>query len=344
MKCSFLLSVFFLPLLIACATQGERPPLWVTNREAAYPDRDWLCFVESAGDRNTAEAAALSALSQIFRVDIQSVTGTNQTLVSQIQKNSGKSVSQSEEFRRFAQDITLVSSASGLIGLERDFWTAKNGSVIYAIVRMNRGECAVRYKALIAQNEKFISLLTKGAEELNGTFDACANLSFAASVAELTDNYCAVLSVLEKGAIPPPAYGNAAAIKLLLREAAREIVIVVKVSGDIDSRIEKAFSAFFTKQGFRTAEPSTERPYLLNAVFRVEDVPQQDQSFVYARFVLNAALAGKDGAEVLSYSANDRVGHVSPQEARQRAIRRAEEAITETGFAKEFDGWFSSLL
>jgi bisphosphoglycerate-independent phosphoglycerate mutase (AlkP superfamily) len=76
----------------------------------------------------------------------------------------------------------------------------------------------------------------------------------------------------------------------------------------------------------------------------VEDAPQQNRDFVYARFVLNAVLTGKDGAEVLSFSANDRVGHTSQEEARQRAIRKAEEIITDTDFAKEFDAWFSSLL
>lgn len=342
--------IFFTTLIIAlcagytaCATaagSGNNAPLWVTDTEAAYPDKDWLCFVESGASKAAAEAAALNALAQSVRVDVQSVTAASQSMVRDIQKNGGKAVSRSAEFASFTQEINAASSVQGLVGLERDFWTAKNGEV-YALVRMNRAQCAARYQPLIAENEKLIALLLGRAEELRGTFDAYAGLALAVNAAELTDNYIAILTVLRpETAGSRPAYGSAGAVEARRRDEARSIAVKVTVRGDVDGRIEKAFAAVLSERGFSAGEGA----YTLQVDFRLEDAPQQDTRFAYARFVITAGLRNRNGAEQFAWSANDREGHASAPEARQRAIRTAEGLIAGAGFAAEFDAWFASLL
>jgi hypothetical protein len=247
--------------------------------------------------------------------------------------------------RNLSNEITAVSEVSGLIGVQRDVWTDGRGGLVYASARMNRAEGATRYKALIQENEKLIETLKASAKRASGTFTAYENLTFAASAAELTDNFYTILGVLNPGAANQrPAYGNAEAIRSSLREEAALIVVQVEVSGDVDSRLSKAFASVFSKRGFRTSgAASAERPYTLKADFKTEDAPNNDTRYKYVRFVLTAVLMGKDGAELLSFSETGREGHAIPGEAQQRVIRSTETVITEGGFAEEFDAYLDSL-
>lgn len=330
----------------ARAPKGKVPaaPAWVTNKEAAYPNGEWLCFVEAAPDRSGAETAAMNALAQAVRVDVHSATAANMSMVSQIQKNGGKTLSQSAEFKSFAQELSVVSSVQGLMGVEKDFWNAPNGEV-YAMARMNRAQCAARYAALIGENERLIGLIKTRAAEQRGSFDAYAGLSFAEGLAEMTDNFIAIRSVLRPETTgTAPSYGNAGAVKALAQEAARSITVKVSVSGDVDKRLEKALAAVFSRRGFKTGSGG----YTLRADYSVEDAPQATDRGVFARFVLTAALEDSGGRAVLEWSESDREGHASIQEARQKALRRAETLIAgtddEPGFAGAFGDWFASLL
>jgi hypothetical protein len=214
---------------------------------------------------------------------------------------------------------------------------------------MNLTESAIRYRALIRENEALIGSLKETANKTVGTFEAYESLNLAASVAELTDNFYTILGVLEPGtARERPAYGNADAIRALMREQTALIAVQVEVAGDIDSRIAKAFASVFSKRGFRTGAASgvneyTSKPYTLKADFKLEDAPFGDRRYEYVRFVLTASLRSKDGVEILSFSVNDREGHTILREAQQRAIRNAETVITEGDFARVFDAYLGSL-
>jgi hypothetical protein len=318
--------------------------LWVTNPQAAYPDADWLWAVETGSDRTTAENAALNALAQIFRVDVQGVTRSNQVLTSKVQRNNRKETSETAQIRSLSEEVTAVSNVFGLIGVQRDVWTGSPDGLVYASVRMSKTESAARYRVLIKENEALIGSLKEAANKADGTFEAYESLSLAANVAELTDNFYTILSVLEPNAANQrPAYGSADAIRALMREQIALIVIWVEVSGDVDSRISKAFASVFSKRGFRTAAGGANKPYTLKAGFKLEDVAFDDPRYKYTRFVLTASLIDKDGAELLSFSENNREGHTIQREAQQRALRGAETVITEGSFAKVFDVFLDSL-
>jgi hypothetical protein len=297
--------------------------------------------VEPGADRNAAEAAAMNSLAQFFRVDILSAVTANQTLVSRISQNNQETIGENAEYRQFAQNVTLLSQVSGLTGIEKDFWTGKDGTV-YALVRMNRAACAAWYRSEIETNEKLIALVLQRAEERAGTFEGRANLRFAEAAAELTDNLYSILSLLQKGgAGRAAAYGSAVEVRLLKQRAAA--LVEVRVQGDIDGRIGQAFSAVFSGQGF-TVAPEGAGGYVLEADFRLEDAPAAGSDYVFVRYVLDGVLKGRDGTRLVGISENSREGHVIRQQAEQRAIRAAEGVITGKGFAEKFDAYLDSLL
>lgn len=290
----------------------------------------------------------MTALVRVFKVDVQAITRSSRVIENKVQRKKGKETGETGEDRKLLQELMTVSAVSGLAGVRRDVWADKRNNVVYASARMNRAEGAARYTALIQENEALIRSLQEAAEKASGSFTAYADLGFAAGIAELTDNFYNILGVLNPDAANQgPAYGNANRIRSSLREQTALIVIRAAVTGDVDSRIAKAFASVFSKQGFRTAAAAgsspADRPYTLKADFKTEDAPFDDTQYYYTRFILTASLMDKEGNELLSFSANDREGHRSQNESKQRAIRSAETVITESGFAKEFDAYLDSL-
>ncbi|MDR2516036.1 MAG: hypothetical protein LBC88_01495 [Spirochaetaceae bacterium] len=327
-------------LLFSCATQGAvNAPLWVRDREAAYPNGEWLCAVETAANKSAAEAAALAALAQSFRMDVAAVVRAGETYVSRIQQTGGTGIAASAEFRSVAREVSAVSSVSGLSGVEREYWAAPNGEV-WALARMNRAEAAARYSAAIAEHEKLIALLRETAAARSG-IDAWAALASAADAAALADNWYAMRSVLRpETAGTVPAYGGEASLRATMREAARGVAIDLRVGGTGGVRAATAFAEVFTSRGFRTGAGS---PYVLQALSALEDTDQSGGGFVYARWNVSAVLADSAGAELFAWSDTGREGHTSRPEARERALRKTE-AVISAGFAEAFDAWAASRL
>jgi hypothetical protein len=285
----------------------------------------------------------MNALARFFRVDILSTATASQTLVNHISQNNKETSGGSAEYRRFDQDLTLLSRVSGLTSIEKDVWIGKDGTV-YAMVRMNRAVCAGRYRSEIEANENLIALVQQRAEERAGSFESRTNLRFAETAAEYTDNLYSILSLLLKdGAGRKAAYGSASEVRLLKQRATAMVAVEVQVQGDIDGRIDHAFSAVLSERGFTVAAEGAGR-YVLEADFRLEDEPAAVSEYVFVRYVLDGVLKGRDGTRLVGISENGREGHLIQQQAEQRAIRAAEGVITGKGFAEKFDAYLDSLL
>jgi hypothetical protein len=332
-------------LVFSCAgsPQSKPPPLWVTEPEKAYPDRDWLCVVEAEQDAKLAERAAVIRLSQVFRVDLVSVTDANRQFAETVSSVKGKTRLITSQSSDIAQELISTSAVSGLIGLQVESWSNPNGRS-YANARMNRKECSARYSSMIRENEKVIGGLLEEAERNPRTFEAFQMLNLAYSFALVTDNFHILLTVLDPSSISNrPSYGNAQAVKTLAQNAGRSIAVTVKVDGDNGGRIEKAFTECFNSRGFRTGAAG-DNPYVLSASLQLEDADiANPNNYKYARYVLNYSLKDRKGVELFSSSDNGREGHLTESEARQRAIRAAEQLIATTGFAANFDAFVASF-
>jgi len=322
------------------------PPLWVTDTEKVYPDRDWLIVVEAEQNAKLAERAATIRLSQIFRVDLVSITNANRQFAETISSVKGKTSLITSQSSDIAQELISTSAVSGLIGLQVESWANPQGRS-YANARMNRKECSARYSSMIHENEKVIGRLFEEAERNSRTFEAFQTLNLAYNFAVVTDNLYSLLTVLDPSVISTrPAYGNAEAVKSMAQNAGRSIIVTVRVNGDISGRIEKAFTECLNSRGFRTNTGGVnDNSYMLAGSFQLEDVDLANpNNYKYVRYILTYSLKNRDGAELLSSSSNGREGHLTVSEARQRAIRAAEQAIGSTGFAVNFDAFFASLL
>jgi len=328
-------------------TQSSTPPQWVVDKEKEYPNSEWLCIVAEEQNTKLAENAAVTGLAQAFRVDLNSVSSANRQLAEVIGTVKKKAYVTEVQSTSMSLDMTATSAVSGLIGVQVESWANPRSNRAHANARMNRKECSARYSAMIRENEKVIQSLKDEADRNPATFDAYQLLNLAYAIALVTDNYYSLLTVLDPSTISKqPSYGNAEAVKSLARVAGQAIVVTIKVTGDINDRIAKAYSECLTSRGFKTNTGGA-NSYLLDVTFTLEDVDLQNPN-KFVRYLLNCSLKNKAGLEILSSSENGREGHATQSEARQRAIRTAENAIKKTdnkdGFAANFDAFLASLL
>ena len=319
-------------------------PRWVTDKDAAYPNSEWFCYVAIGEDKSLAENAAIAGLARIFNVNIQETMYDSERFAQVIvSADRGRKIEASAATQEFARELVSSTSVSGLIGVQTDTWAASDGKV-YVIARMNRRECSARYAAMIRENESLIGHLIEEAEKYPATFDAFETLSFAFNVARVTDNFHNLLTVLDPSAAGGrPRYGNADMVNTLARNAARSIVIAVKVEGDVDGRIAGAFGAYFTRLGFSTNTGGA-NAYTLSAVFNIEDYDVANPARRFVQYLLTYSLANTAGLKKEFDSDYGRESGVTREQARQRAIRAAEDSIDSTGFAEKFGAYLASLL
>jgi hypothetical protein len=327
----------------AQATPADAPR-WVTDKDAAYPNSEWFCYVAIGEDKGMAENAAIAGLARIFNVNIQETMYDSERFAQVIvSADRGRRIEASTATQEFARELISSTNVSGLIGVQIESWAASNGKV-YANARMNRRECSARYAAMIRENERLIEQLQEEAQRYPATFDAVEMLNFAFNVAQVTDNFHRLLTVLDPSVTGSrPRYGNADMVNALARNAARLIVITVKVEGDVDGRIAGAFGAYFTRLGFSTNTGGA-NAYTLSAVFTIEDYDVANPARRFVQYLLTYSLANTAGLKKDFDSDYGRESGLTREQARQRAIRAAEDSIDSTGFAEKFGAYLASLL
>jgi hypothetical protein len=324
--------------------ESQAAPLWVQNLEQAYPSREWVAVVGQGADRNQAESAAMNALARAFKTDVESLASASQQFSQVANTMAGKMSVSFDQSQNFAQEVTTASAVQGLIGIQTDVYAARDNTV-YVNARMNRAECGGRYQAMIRENERVITQLLNTARGLPENFDSYSALNFAHSIAVPTDNFQTIWEVLDPRAVSQkPSYGSADAIRTLLQNTARAIVIAVTVDGDVNGRILRTFTQFFSGRGFRTVR-SGAATYRFNADLSLEAIDLgQNQRYPTVRFLLNVYAEDRNGLEVFSWSGEGRGIHLSESEARQQALQKVEASISEEEFAVEFNAYLSSLL
>jgi hypothetical protein len=326
------------------AVQAPPAPSWVQNLEQTYPSREWVAVTAQGTSRNQAESAALSALARAFKTDVASLATASRQFSQVLNTMAGKQSVSFDQTENFAQEVNTSTNVQGLIGVQTEVYTAPDNTV-YVNARMNRAECGRRYQVMIRENDRVISQLLETARGLPESFDAYSALNYAYSLAVPTDNFQSIWEVLDTGAVSQkPSYGSAEAIKTLLQDTARSIVIAITVEGDTNGRILRSFSQLFSGRGFRTTQSGV-AAYRFTAELSLAKVDLgPGQRYPAVQYIWTVYAEDGDGIEVFSYSGEGRGVHISESESWQQALRNVEASIGEKEFAAAFDAYLSSLL
>jgi hypothetical protein len=338
--------LYFFICICSPVLAAQAVPVWVNDLEKAFPSKDWVAVVAQGTSQPQAENAAMNALARAFKTDVESLSQSSQKFSQIVNDASGKKSISFEESKSFSQDVNTSTNVKGLIGVQTDMYRAKNNTV-YVNARMNRRECGTRYSGMIRENTAVINRLLADAAAIQdqNTLDVYSRLSFAYTIALITDNFQSILEVLDPTAANrKPGYGGANAIKTKMLECAANITIGVAVNTEQaadKTLLTRAAGSFFRDLGFKINEQGT-GTYVLRANARFEGITQNVNS---CRYYLDAALENRSKAAVFSFTEDDRKAHPNnASEARRLAVRAAETSFKEGKFAQEFNSWLNSFL
>jgi hypothetical protein len=212
-----------------------------------------------------------------------------------------------------------------------------DGTTYYALAALEKQSGARSYSDLLASNQKQIDLLIDIAPDERNTFIGYSHYLQAAKLADESAVYGSVLSLLD-GQSRQLVTGTKYRIEAT--SIIESIPVTVTVANDKSDRIRGAFAAVLQKQGFRSG--GTNSRYVLEVTVQLSEAPASGAN-KFARYEIDARLTDTTTGNVLvPFNINGREGHTTLSEAETRAIRTAEQKITETYLAKLTE-YFSTL-
>jgi hypothetical protein len=318
---------------------SRNEPAWVAAPYSVYPESEYIAASGHGSNRDLAEKNALAALTAIFGQSIQADVKIMEAY-SEAVKNGVVTVSGDTSLQ---EAISTSTGMDSLVGAEiKDAWY-DGKSVYYAAAVMERQKTAALYTDMIAANQRIIQDLVTIPNAEKNTLDAFSRYQLAAAIADATQVYVNVLSVVGRGpGAVPGGLKKGDDYRLEAVNITKNIPIGIKVNGDRANRIGGAFASVISKAGFRSGGANSR--YVLDVTLRLSEVQLPNQQNKFARYEVDAKLTDTAaGAVLLPYNFNGREGHLNISEAENRAVAAAEKKIND-GYGNVLSEYLSTLL
>ena len=324
----FLITLFVLLLItvfgITAQTKKTKEPDWVKSPNAEYKEGRYITAVGHGSDRSSAEQRALTALAGRFG---QSVQQEIKTLSSYSEAVRNGTVDISEN-TAISDAISISTKMDSLIGAEiADVWY-DGKSIHYALAVMEKASASLLYSQMLKTNLQIIDNLVTFPEKEKNSLEAYSNYQLAAVIADANQLFYNVLSVVGSSAgISPGKNGDS--YRIAAAEIVKNIPIAINVTNDKENRIKTAFSEAINKAGFRSASSNTR--YVLNAVLNLTSTENPNQKNQFSSYSVEARLIDtqQGGVVLFPFNISGREGHVTIQDAENRAINMAVREINE---------------
>jgi hypothetical protein len=348
MSAGVLLSALVLSFCAACAggATGRGPavaeePVWMSDVEQVYSRLRYMTAVGHGPSRAVAEKEAFAALTEVFgrtvQVDRQSVVNYSEAL----RQDTVASYIRDTEI---SNAIKTSAELSSLIGVEiRDYWYDGHG-IHYALAVMEKSRAAAQYSDLVKANREVIRTLTVMGNDEKYSLDGYARFLLAAKVADGTRIFANILAVLGGATVTLSSQELAEPenFRLEARDIARRIPVDVRVDNDASGRVQGAFAVVIGKQGFQSGGQDSR--YVLDVALTLSPVELPGQQNKMVRYELVAKFTDRvTGNVLLSYNSTGREGHLTIEEAKNRAITTLEREIT-AGWDAAFSAYLDSLV
>jgi hypothetical protein len=319
------------------STRGGQEPRWVTDPYAAYSRDRYVAAVGFASNRAEAENKAKAALTAIFGQSIQA----DLSVVTTYSEAVSKGIVNSSENTNLRDEISIRTSLDTLVGAEiGNIWDNARG-MVYAIAYLDKEKAIATYGHMIQTNLKNIENLTAMTAAEKYTLDGYARYKLAALISGINTRHAQIIAQCGGPTVASLNLPSESAINIEAANIIKNIPVAVNVKGDKNNRIRDAFTKVLSNEGLRTRGGSPlytlEVNVDLNEVFLTN--PNK-----FCRITVSAELIENSTDSVLlPFNFAEREGHMTYEEAQNRAIRQAEKQIGEK-FPAVFKEYLAGLL
>lgn len=305
---------------------GERPE-WVDGYSTLYPDSRYLTGVGYGPNRKSAEDNARAEIAKIFTSTIDSRTRSYQEYL-----QKGSEGTSDTEVLFSIEEITKVSTHKVLSGIRiaNIYQEQEPTSTIYALAVLDREQSAKILQDRIQESDQEIQRLLDRAQQ---SADSLAKIKYLKQslqkfiVREAHESEFRIVSLSGEGIPSPVLFTD---IKGRLESILfRDFFIGVSVMGNRPGEIKDALVEGLNQQGFSISDDHSRINVLVkgNVVIKPLDRGSTEWKFVEWRTHFDL-IDNKTGSVFGSINKNGRQGHLTLQQAENRAVGKIQKALT----------------
>ncbi len=305
-------------------------PAWVNAPASVYPNSEYISYVGSSSDRNTAELNAVQGLAAIFGQAVKSESTGSQRMV-QAQADGKVATAKINDFN---QKIKRNVDQDCLIGIEiKEFWhdESEGDGSWYAVALLDKAKAVSIYSEMIKKNSSAISFMLEHHKDDPASIDKFAYFDFAEDIAKQNEKFLSLVSVINDTAAESlksfcPSSKQLHEKKM---EIANKITIGVVVSGQDVERVMDAYIHAVSSLGFKAMYNLSNVRYYLHAQSSFEESPATDKKTVRCSYRTQSyILDTQTEQQIVPFTVSGRESHISEySEAQKKALKKMEEKI-----------------
>lgn len=316
--------------LLACASAGKsalRTPDWVDGRSTRYPEAAYLTGVGRADTPEAAEDRAYAAVSRIFSAQISQRTEEWERYLQSDQKEG------TAQQRDISVDqVTRVSTDKVVeqVAIAERHHDA-DANAYYALAVMDRHRAAATLRERIASLDREIDGLLAEPHSGDDVLGRARALHLAVRLLLLRDAYHTDLQIVDPSGRGADTLTRIKTVRLdLHRYLEQHVRIALDVTGDEPLAIRHALTQGLNDYGLPVSGTEVgQADIVIRGAARFESVGAMSQG-AFVRWTARFDLRDRSTDQVIGAVArNGREGHVTETEARARALRAAQAAVSE---------------
>ncbi len=322
--------------LVGCASTNISVPVWMTDKNQAYPQDKYLSALGSGDTYEDAMRVAKGNLSQIFQSNIVSSSTTVQKYTEILKKAE---VIQTEDTK--SESSVQVSSIQSLINIKFGEKFVDDKGVTHTLAYINRQETAKIYEEKISANEENMEYFLDKADENNdeilkyGCYKAAT--AFALQNKELVEQ---LRVISQKDAEMNIEIHSYAELSAKVKEIGKKITYSVEIDGDANDAVKGMTETIFSNLGFNGAK----KPLLaVKGKVSLEKVDLSKSTKFY-NWTINLKIVRTDnGKTIITIDEVGRDGALSYERAKQVSYYKMREFLG-TEIQAKLNAYFDSGL
>jgi hypothetical protein len=325
--------ILFVIGTLACA---QNRPVWIDNPQTQYPSTKYLTAIGTGDTRKAAENAAAANLSQIFQATItaeQTVNERYKELFTAPNQSTFESQSEVTKNITIATDQTLynVQFAESYID---------NLGKTYVLALLERQPTAEIYERKMDENDQQMMRYIEHSAAAKDPIVRYANINAAAVFSLMNETLKQQLNIILPGASYTPKSGfDHVKVQQLLNDSRKSLPFSIAITGDNDGRVKAILKEMISELGFVTAEKGI---ISISGEVGFQEIDlKRPEKFV--RWNYKLSVVDPSNVSIVSLTENGREGHMTFDEAVNRALRTMKQKI-KTNFGREINKYFDRMV
>lgn len=329
-------SFFALLFLTFFTLTAQEKPLWIDDPSSAYPQSKYLTAVGSGDTRKAAESAASANLSQIFKATIKAEQTINERYKELF---SAPDQSTFEGQTDITKNVT-ISTDQTLYNVQYAVSFSDNMGRTYVLAVLERNATAEIYRQKIQDNEKIMLRYIDQYEKSTEPIARYANINAAKVFSDINESLRQQLVII----LPGSSSGQQSSydvvkVNTLVSDAVKKLPFSITISGDTENRVTAILKEMLSEMGFVVANKGA-ITISGDVGFQEIDLKRPEK---YVRWSYKLSVVEPSGASIVSMSENGREGHMTYDEAVNRALRTMKQKI-KSNFGKGINKYFDAMV